>query len=100
MALEREMLDAPGSTSGARRVWTFEYPDGERVSGVVVAGGDADSPAFVAVADEVGCIHSAVRAGALRPCSDPAWARLRDHGGWVPVSPHGDPCVQVGEGLR
>mgnify|MGYP004471658325 CR=1 FL=1 len=69
MALEREMPDV--QASHARRVWTFEYPDGERVVGV---------------ADEVGCIHSAVPARALSPCPDPAWASLRGCGGWVPVS--------------
>lgn len=84
MALEREMPDV--QASHARRVWTFEYPDGERVVGVVVAADGADPPAFVAVADEVGCIHSAVPARALSPCPDPAWASLRGCGGWVPVS--------------
>lgn len=73
MAMEREMPDSQALASHARRVWMFEYLD-------------VDSPVFVAVADEVGCIHLAVRADALRPCSDPAWASMRDGGGWVPVS--------------
>ncbi|MBL6463340.1 MAG: hypothetical protein JNG53_03015 [Senegalimassilia sp.] len=86
MAMEREMPDSQALASHARRVWMFEYLDGERVVGVVISADDVDSPVFVAVADEVGCIHLAVRADALRPCSDPAWASMRDGGGWVPVS--------------